>query len=126
MFSHILNFITKEYVLTRYNLYIYVFRKKILCDVIIVTDDGVHIMAHKIVLSVVSPVFYKMFTNFNPENVKYVKLKDIDSDILKMLVEYAYTGKIDITVDNIDVNYTLYLWSFIEKVTKGQKLDFAW
>ncbi len=79
-----------------------------LCDIIIGTEDGVCITAHKNVLSVVSPVFYKMFSHVNSENEKYVKLKDIDSDILNMLVEYAYTGKIDITVDNIDVNCFYY------------------
>jgi hypothetical protein len=64
-----------------------------LCDVILVTGAK-RIAAHRVVLSAASDYFAAMFTNDVKEATQEeIKMKDIDSEALALLVQYMYTGK---------------------------------
>lgn len=60
------------------------------------------IKAHRIVLSASSSYFEKMFgSDFNENKNKIVNFHSISSSILKILVNFIYTGKIEITQVNV-------------------------
>ena len=72
-----------------------------LCDVVLRIGDE-HIPSHRAVLAACSPYFYAMFTGDLVESrQKFVTMKDIDPVVVQALVEFAYTGKVEITVDNV-------------------------
>lgn len=60
------------------------------------------IKAHRIILSSSSNYFFAMFGNdFNENKNKIVKFHSISYDILKVLINFIYTGKIEITQVNV-------------------------
>ena len=72
-----------------------------LCDVVLKIGDE-HIPTHRAVLAACSPYFYAMFTSDLVESrQKVVTMKDIDPAVVQQLVEFAYTGKVDVNVENI-------------------------
>ena len=72
-----------------------------LCDVVLKIGDE-HIPTHRAVLAACSPYFYAMFTSDLVESrQKVVTMKDIDAGIIQQLVEFAYTGKVDVNVENV-------------------------
>ncbi|XP_055312333.1 kelch-like protein 17 [Sitodiplosis mosellana] len=74
-----------------------------LCDVILEVS-GEKINAHRVVLASVSPYFYAMFNDDMIErNSVNVKLHDVDPTALRQLIDYAYTGEITISEDNVQV-----------------------
>uniref|UniRef100_A0A1B6D3K8 Kelch-like protein diablo n=1 Tax=Clastoptera arizonana TaxID=38151 RepID=A0A1B6D3K8_9HEMI len=74
-----------------------------LCDVILrVGMNNIH--AHRVVLASTSPYFYAMFNDDMAEKLqKEVELRDIDPVALQLLVEYSYTGEVQITEENVQV-----------------------
>lgn len=72
------------------------FEKKQFTDIIIRTSDQKEFPAHKMILASRSPVFETMFSNpefiENKENLVWIK--DIDSKIMKQLLDYIYYGDI--------------------------------
>lgn len=80
------------------------------CDVeISVGDDEEIIKAHRIVLSSASPYFEAMFRSadcFNENRQKRIRLHSINSNILKQLIDFIYTGKfvINQVIDSIITN----------------------
>lgn len=69
-------------------------------------DTSYEIKAHKIVLASVSDYFRAQFTNnFTDSNVNTIYL-DINYDILKLIINYVYTGKLLIKDMNI-ISYLL-------------------
>ncbi|XP_078601434.1 kelch-like protein 5 isoform X2 [Branchiostoma floridae x Branchiostoma japonicum] len=79
----------------------FMYQKK-LCDVTLIAGSR-RIQAHRIVLSVVSDYFAAMFTNDVREaNMEEIKMKDVDPDALWALVQYAYTGKLELKEDNVE------------------------
>ncbi|BES87453.1 kelch-like [Nesidiocoris tenuis] len=63
-----------------------------------------NINAHKVVLASTSPYFYAMFNDDMAERAsREVELHEVDVTALKLLVDYAYTGGILITEDNVQV-----------------------
>ena len=73
----------------------------VLCDVVLEVDE-VLIPAHRAVLASFSPYFRIMFTTGLEECQKRdVKIKGVDAESLQSLVDFAYTGKINITRDNV-------------------------
>lgn len=75
--------------------------KEKLCDVIL-RVGGRDIMTHRAVLAACSPYFYAMFAGELVESrAKVVPMQDIHPDIMENLVEFAYTGRVNITVDNV-------------------------
>lgn len=76
-----------------------------MCDVILLTDDGVRIPAHKIILASANNIFASMLNGYFRENSEQiVPIKEIDSDVLEIIIKYIYTFKLDITEKNIEVN----------------------
>ncbi|XP_008181656.1 ring canal kelch homolog [Acyrthosiphon pisum] len=76
-------------------------REEVLCDIKLETDDGVLVCAHKLVLVAACPYFRAMFSSF-AEGAKYVvNIRELDSNILQLLIDYIYTGKITVTEQNI-------------------------
>lgn len=76
------------------------------CDVELMAGTGDQtqvIKAHRIVLSSSSSYFEAMFGNdsFNENKEKIVRLHSLDHKILKKLVDFIYTGKIEIDQVNV-------------------------
>lgn len=44
-----------------------------------------------------------MFCNFDESNEDLVKIRELDSTILQLLVDYIYTGEIMVTKENVQV-----------------------
>lgn len=72
-----------------------------LCDVVLKIGDE-HIPTHRAVLAACSSYFYAMFTSDLVESrQKVITMKDIDATVVQILVEFAYTGKVDVSVENV-------------------------
>ncbi|XP_022256518.1 kelch-like protein 17 [Limulus polyphemus] len=72
-----------------------------LCDVTLKVGE-LSISAHKVVLSACSAYFHAMFNSEMAEkHLATVTLHEIDSCALSSLVEFAYTGEVLITEDNV-------------------------
>ncbi|XP_061566482.1 kelch-like protein 5 [Cololabis saira] len=77
-------------------------RTRQLCDVILVAGER-RIPAHRLVLSSVSDYFAAMFTSDVREAKQdEVKMEGVDPDALWVLVQYAYTGCLDLREDTIE------------------------
>ncbi|XP_028406547.1 kelch-like protein 20 [Dendronephthya gigantea] len=75
--------------------------KEKLCDVVL-RVAGRDITTHRAVLAACSPYFYAMFSGELAESrARVVAMQDIHPDILENLVEFAYTGRININVENV-------------------------
>lgn len=74
-----------------------------LCDIKLETDDGVIVCAHKIVLVSACPYFRAMFISFAEGDKYVVNIRELDSNILQLLIDYIYTGKIMVTEQNVMV-----------------------
>jgi actin-binding protein IPP len=77
------------------------------CDVeLLVGENTPTIKAHRIILSSGSSYFEAMFgSDFNENKEKVVKIHSIKFDILRKIIDFMYTGKIDI--DQVDVQELL-------------------
>ncbi|XP_076253824.1 kelch-like protein 5 [Rhynchophorus ferrugineus] len=75
-----------------------------LCDVVLIAgQNGRKVSAHKLVLSAASEYFSTMFTSsFSSDDQKEVTLVDINGDVLQAIVNYCYTGTIEIREDNVE------------------------
>lgn len=83
------------------NMYGY-FQAKKLCDVVLIAG-GCRIPAHKLVLAASSEYFGAMFTGALREaNQNEITLERIDSNALQALVQYCYTGVIDIREETVE------------------------
>lgn len=72
-----------------------------LCDVILEVD-GREIHAHRLVLASSSQYFYSMFVRDMMESrQERIELKGVDPDAMQLLVEFAYSTKLEITVSNV-------------------------
>ncbi|XP_060720612.1 kelch-like protein 5 [Tachysurus vachellii] len=77
-------------------------RTRKLCDVVLVAGDR-KIPAHRLVLSSVSDYFAAMFTSDVREaKQEEVKMEGVDPDALWVLVQYAYTGRLELREDTIE------------------------
>lgn len=75
---------------------------QLLCDVVLTANGGVQIKAHRVVLAGSSPYFRAMFTgNLAEKEMKEVEIQTVDPDILKTVVEYVYSGCVNITPGNV-------------------------
>lgn len=91
-----------------------------LCDVVLEasgpTDKGgaesesappTVIAAHRVVLAAACPYFKAMFTsNMVESNKNRIVIKDIDGATLTLLVEYMYSGRLDIDESNVQILLT--------------------
>eukprot|EP00062_Callorhinchus_milii_P005038 gi/632944074/ref/XP_007887300.1/ PREDICTED: kelch-like protein 5 isoform X3 [Callorhinchus milii] len=77
-------------------------RHKQLCDVVLLAGDR-RIPAHRLVLSSVSDYFAAMFTNDVREaKQEEIKMEGVDPNALWALVQYSYTGRLELKEDNIE------------------------
>nr|XP_006004421.1 PREDICTED: kelch-like protein 5 isoform X2 [Latimeria chalumnae] len=77
-------------------------RHKQLCDVVLVAGDR-RIPAHRLVLSSVSDYFAAMFTNDVREaKQEEIKMEGVEPNALWALVQYAYTGRLELKEDTIE------------------------
>ncbi|XP_025192493.1 kelch-like protein 2 [Melanaphis sacchari] len=73
------------------------------CDVKLQTDDGTIIFGHKNILVSATYYFKAMFSNFVESNNYLVNIKELNSTILQLLIDYIYTSEIMITEENVQV-----------------------
>merc|ERR1719233_825275 len=73
-----------------------------LFDVTLVTGDGQHIQAHKIILSAGSHFFNDIFLKSNHTNMM-IYLKGISSDTLEPVIDFIYNGEVSITQEQLKV-----------------------
>lgn len=72
-----------------------------LCDVELKIGE-ISVFAHKVVLAAISDYFKAMFTGRMEESfIRTVNLHDTDPKSIAMLVDFAYTGHISLTVNNV-------------------------
>uniref|UniRef100_A0A8C2B4A2 Kelch-like family member 5 n=1 Tax=Cyprinus carpio TaxID=7962 RepID=A0A8C2B4A2_CYPCA len=77
-------------------------RTRKLCDVVLLAGDR-RIPAHRLVLSSVSDYFAAMFTSDVREaKQEEIKMEGVDPDALWVLVQYAYTGRLELREDTIE------------------------
>ena len=81
-----------------------------LCDVVLCVEK-LELPAHKVILAAVSPYFKAMFTGKLAESAqKRVSLRGIEPISLQLLVDFAYTGSVNIDEENVQcVLYTATL-----------------
>lgn len=73
-----------------------------LCDVVLETENGEQISAHRNVLAGCSPYFRGMFVNRLAESSqKMVYIKEIDFNILQAVVSYAYNTQFSLPSDQV-------------------------
>ncbi|XP_043471983.1 actin-binding protein IPP-like [Leptopilina heterotoma] len=88
-------------------------------DVCLVAGDCV-IRAHKLVLAAGSAYFNAMFTSGLVEGQQdSVEIHSVSSKILSMLVDFIYTGNIDITQDNVQELFAAADMLELEEVVSG-------
>merc|ERR1712129_174531 len=73
-----------------------------LSDITLVSDDLVHVKAHKIVLSASSP-FFRQLIKVNPQVQTVFYISGLNHQMLKHLLSLVYRGKIDQEIENFDV-----------------------
>ncbi|XP_004611701.2 kelch-like protein 4 [Sorex araneus] len=77
-------------------------KEKQLCDVLLIAGN-LRIPAHRVVLSAVSDYFAAMFTNDVVEaKQEEVRMEGVDPNALNSLVQYAYTGVLQLKEDTIE------------------------
>ncbi|XP_050421234.1 kelch-like protein 23 isoform X2 [Adelges cooleyi] len=113
--------ITKEVIMAEHFKQFYrFFQEKTFCDITLVSNEGLKIAAHKIVLASASRVFYKMFIGplkANEENE--IPVKEMDFEVLDIIVKFAYTTKLDIkerTVKKLLIAANLYELSYVKEL----------
>jgi len=52
---------------------------------------------------VASPYFRAIFNNFDEGNKDLVKIRELSSSVLQILVDYIYTGELIMTKENVQV-----------------------
>ena len=72
-----------------------------LCDVILIAGD-MEIFGHRAVLAACSSYFEAMFsTGMLESREEKILIQEMDSGVLGKLIDFAYTGDIELTADNV-------------------------
>ncbi|NXL36453.1 KLH10 protein, partial [Glaucidium brasilianum] len=80
------------------------FQEGKLCDVI-VSISGVEFQAHKIILCSCSHYFRSVVlfaSSWTNEKKRVYKIPGISPEMMRLIIEYAYTGTVPITTDNVE------------------------
>ncbi len=84
------------------------YKSQVLTDVALVCGTDGSIKCHKLVLSALSPYFRAMFSSgFLETDSNEVQMPGTDRQTLNSIVEYAYTGSIELTFKNIQQIFSL-------------------
>ena len=75
-------------------------QENILCDVTLVTDDDIHLSAHKVVLSACSTFFKSIFTKTSHPN-PLLYLGSGDSKNINYILDYVYAGRVQIFEEDV-------------------------
>ena len=77
-----------------------------LCDVVL-DVGGVEIQAHRLVLAASSRYFYSMFVRDMLESKQErITLQGVDAEAMQLLVQFAYTAKLEINTTNVQTLMT--------------------
>ncbi|XP_065177727.1 kelch-like protein diablo [Sycon ciliatum] len=78
-----------------------------LCDVVLVASDDRTVSAHRAVLAAGTPYFRAMLTGGLKESAQSkISLPGVDGDTLEMLVNFLYTGRVQVDETNVQVLLT--------------------
>lgn len=78
-------------------------RQQQLCDVTLVSGDKRNFRAHRLVLATCSDYFCDFFTDDAPRTSnERVELQEINGNILDILIESMYTGKVKVEANTVD------------------------
>nr|CAH7713718.1 unnamed protein product [Callosobruchus chinensis] len=74
-----------------------------LCDITLIAgSNGKRVRAHRLVLSAASEYFSAMFTGGLSNEETEITLGEVNGDVLQAVVNYCYTGTIEIREDNVE------------------------
>ena len=74
-----------------------------LCDITLVSKDNIEFKAHRNVLSAVSPYFDKLLqSNMKEIREGIVRFEEISGSVLEDVLEFIYTGTVDVTQENAE------------------------
>ncbi|XP_074428239.1 uncharacterized protein LOC141737442 [Larus michahellis] len=69
----------------------------------IISVDGIEFIAHKMILSSCSPYFRALFSSsWSNAERKVYQIPGTSSEMMRLLMEYAYTGTVPLTDDNVE------------------------
>uniref|UniRef100_A0A665UIN5 Kelch-like protein 10 n=2 Tax=Echeneis naucrates TaxID=173247 RepID=A0A665UIN5_ECHNA len=71
-----------------------------LCDVVI-RVDGVEFHVHKLILCNCSPYFRALFTHWSTPDSRVFDIPNVSLDMMRLIIEFAYTGSVPVTQENI-------------------------
>ncbi|XP_048480622.1 kelch-like protein 10 isoform X2 [Plutella xylostella] len=75
---------------------------RLLCDAVVRVDDGAAFPVHRAILSACSPYFLALFTTtLHSREQSDVVISGVRSEILLLLIEYAYLRRIEVTDTNV-------------------------
>ncbi|XP_053576665.1 kelch repeat and BTB domain-containing protein 8 [Bombina bombina] len=78
-----------------------------LTDIIVEVDHGKKFSCHKNVLAAISPYFRSMFTSGLTESTQeVVKLVGIEAESMQLVLNYAYTSRVQLTEANVQALFT--------------------
>ncbi|XP_057311312.1 kelch-like protein 20 [Hydractinia symbiolongicarpus] len=73
-----------------------------LCDVNLQVNDKKY-PAHRSVLAACSPYFLAMFNGDLKESAeKTIVLKDVKEDIIELIIDFVYTGNLNVNIENVE------------------------
>ncbi|XP_039755120.1 kelch-like protein 5 [Pararge aegeria] len=103
---------------TMKNIYGY-YQSQKLCDVTLIAG-GCRIPAHKVVLASCSEYFAAMFTgSLREAQSSEITLERVDSQTLRSLVQYCYTGIIELSEDTVEILLSTASLLQLHSVTKA-------
>ncbi|KAF0706613.1 kelch-like protein 20 isoform X1, partial [Aphis craccivora] len=70
------------------------------CDIRIETEDGTIIFGHKLVFMSISKYFREVCTVAHEKCLKNIFIRELNSNILLILINFIYTGEIIVTEGN--------------------------
>jgi len=76
-------------------------KNNVLCDVILTVGEH-KVPAHRVVLAGCSSYFCAMFTGpMSESKQEIIQIKGVEPDVLELLIEFAYTSQLEVTIDNV-------------------------
>jgi len=91
---------------------------KHLADLILVSRNGKRIQAHRTILSACSPYLNSLLLEHRPSK-PVILFPDIEHDVLQLVLQFIYTGKVEVTSVNVDS----VLGSLKDLKVKGQNVS---